>query len=109
MTDNEIKINLCNYDEDNPYNILDLFEDDDRPEPRNGCACDNCFYGRDKLAVQILETRRELAAERALADRLAGQLEDCLQSQEDIGWVMQALAAWREARATPAEKKSDFS
>ena len=51
----------------------------------------------------------QLAAERALADRLAGQLDDCLQSQEDIGWVMQALAAWREARAIPAEKKSDFS
>ena len=126
MTDNEIKSNLCHYDGNNPYSILDLFEDDDRPEPRNGCACDNCFYGRDKLAVQILEKRRErdearaesleqsrllgmsgereakllaqLAVERALADRLAGQLDDCLQSQEDIGWVMQALTAWKEAR-----------
>ena len=44
------------------------------------------------------EVREQLALERALADRLAGQLEDCLQSQEDIGWVMQALAAWKEAR-----------
>ena len=55
------------------------------------------------------EARAQLAAERALADRLANQLDDCLQSQEDIGWVMQALAAWKEARDTPAEKKSDFS
>lgn len=54
------------------------------------------------------EARAQLAAERALADRLAGQLDDCLQSQDDIGWVMQALAAWKEAR-TPTEKKSDFS
>ena len=44
------------------------------------------------------EAREQLALERALADRLAGQLDDCLQSQEDIGWVMQALAAWKEAR-----------
>lgn len=93
MTDNEIKSNLCHYDEDNPYNILDLFEDDDCPEPRNGCACDNCFYGRDKLAVQILEARRELAAERALADRLAMTLGTFCGGTSSTSYV-----AWKEAR-----------
>ena len=96
MTDNEIKINLCNYDEHNPYNILDLFEDDDRQQPRNGCVCDNCFYGRDKLAVQVLEARRELAVERALADRLAALIS---KPASEWGWEkVDALTAWKEAR-----------
>ena len=58
---------------------------------------------REKIAELLRchhdESSAQLAAERALADRLAGQLDDCLQSQEDIGWVMQALAAWKEARS----------
>jgi hypothetical protein len=24
------------------------------PEPRKDCHCDNCFYGKDKLTVEIL-------------------------------------------------------
>lgn len=59
MSYEEIKSNLCYYDRDNPNNNLDAYDEEDRPQPRNGCGCDNCFYGRDKLAMQILETQRE--------------------------------------------------
>ena len=47
---------------------------------------------RRNLAISLLDE------ECALADRLAKQLDDCLLSQEDIGAVMLALDAWKEAR-----------
>ena len=56
MSKEEIKSNLCYYDPENPNNNLDAYDEEDRPQSRNGCRCDNCFYGRDKLAMQILET-----------------------------------------------------
>ena len=53
----EISENLCYYDIRNP----DCFVEDDsedHKEPRNNnCACDNCFYGRDKLALEILRLK----------------------------------------------------
>ena len=59
MSDQEIKINLCYYDPENPNSNLDAYEDEDRPQPRNECGCDNCFYGRDKLAMQLIEAKCE--------------------------------------------------
>lgn len=53
---------------------------------------------RDEMALRWERTNDSLFEERALADRLAKQLDDCLLSQEDIGAIMLALAAWREAR-----------
>lgn len=114
MTDNEIKSQLCHYDENNPYNILSLFEGDDRPQPRNVCVCDNCFYERDKLAVQILETQRErdaareqLAAERlqikALHDRLDNALSDAKQADADS---IRALGERNEAREQLAAERA---
>ena len=44
---------LCEYDERNP-DFIPLEEWDDSREPRKNCFCDNCFYGRDKLALEIL-------------------------------------------------------
>jgi hypothetical protein len=38
----------------------DMYRDKDPgdiPEPRAGCCCDNCFYGRDALALEILRLR----------------------------------------------------
>lgn len=49
MTKQEIYENLCNYDKRNPYYDTDYIE-----TPRQNCYCDNCFYGRDKLAIEIL-------------------------------------------------------
>jgi hypothetical protein len=55
MTTEEIKGNLCYYDAENPNNNLDCYDDEEeRPKPRENCHCDNCFYGRDKLARYIL-------------------------------------------------------
>jgi hypothetical protein len=49
---------LCYGDERNPHNDIN---DEDPEEPRlEGCYCDNCFYGRDKFAVEILRLREEL-------------------------------------------------
>ena len=55
LTLEEIKGNLCYYDAENPNNNLDCYYDEEeRPKPRENCHCDNCFYGRDKLARYIL-------------------------------------------------------
>jgi dihydroorotate dehydrogenase len=58
LTLEEIKGNLCYYDAENPNNNLDCYDDEEeRPKPRENCHCDNCFYGRDKLARYILSNR----------------------------------------------------
>ncbi len=51
MTKEETFNNLCSYDERNPDYETEY--DSDR-EPRKDCFCDNCFNGRDELAVEIL-------------------------------------------------------
>lgn len=62
MTKNQILQNLCYYDEMNPDCVLDGEELKEYQEKINknkkaghtGCACDNCFYGRTRLAEEIL-------------------------------------------------------
>lgn len=57
MTLTEIYENLCYNDPRNPHYNLWLYDydlDEAMPEPRKNCSCDNCFYGRDKLAMEIL-------------------------------------------------------
>lgn len=52
---------LCNRDSRNPL-CLALHgwgESDDELPPRVNCFCDNCFYGRDKLALEILRLHGE--------------------------------------------------
>ena len=53
----EILSNLCYYDKRNPDNILD--DDNDiitlEERKKKGCFCDNCFYGRTKLAEELLK------------------------------------------------------
>jgi hypothetical protein len=71
MSDQEIKINLCYYDPENPNSNLDAYEDEDRPKPRNECCCDNCFYGRDKLAMQLIESKRERDEAREQAQQMS--------------------------------------
>ena len=55
MTSEEIRTRLCIYDPRNPSSA-DLYaeEGDEVQQPRNNCFCDNCFYGRDELAVDLL-------------------------------------------------------
>jgi hypothetical protein len=57
MTRDELNQNLCSYDKRNPNSIHHFggtgINDDAEPR-RDGCGCDNCFYGRDGLAVELL-------------------------------------------------------
>ncbi len=48
------KESLCWYDPRRPDHA-ELWQDQEVPEPRNNCHCDACYYGRDKLAVAMLE------------------------------------------------------
>jgi len=43
-----------NPDHDSVYGHLEL-EAHETPIPRKDCYCDNCFYGRDKLALEIIQ------------------------------------------------------
>ena len=46
---------LCQHDPRNPFH-----DADDDTAPRDGCACDNCFYGRDQMALEIIRLRETL-------------------------------------------------
>ncbi len=47
--------NLCTKDRRSPY-FEDIYGgEEEAPVPRKGCYCDNCFYGRDRLALVIIE------------------------------------------------------
>lgn len=62
MTAEEIYSNLCYYDLRNPSGIKEIVyiyirdeEDGDLGEhAKKDCACDNCYYGRTKLAEYII-------------------------------------------------------
>jgi hypothetical protein len=55
MNREEIYEHLCWHDPRNPHNVAPD-DEDDRIEPRrDDCRCDNCFYSRDKLAVELLK------------------------------------------------------
>ncbi len=55
----EIYTKLCWYDKRNPENLVL----DSGKKPRQDCYCDNCFTGRDKLAVELLRFKK-LAVDR---------------------------------------------
>lgn len=50
MDISEVSENLCSYDKRNHLGLHD--EEDEKPNP---CYCDNCFYGKDKLANELLK------------------------------------------------------
>lgn len=58
MDGKKVYENLCWYDRRNPYTTLE----NDEPERPKGakCSCDNCFYGRDVLALEIIRLRYAL-------------------------------------------------
>lgn len=70
---------LCWYDPRNPnynkYTPPDI-------KPRNNCFCDNCFMGRDKLALYIIKLQKELkeAIEREPDPDIRKYLNDLLSS-----------------------------
>lgn len=56
MDENAILENLCAYDKRNPMSII---YDDEDCSPQNPCYCDNCFYGRTELALEIIKLKQE--------------------------------------------------
>lgn len=59
MKDIDVKKNLCYYDRRNP-DCLFLHDGDDSEPDFDNCSCDNCFYGRHKLAAYILYLHHRL-------------------------------------------------
>jgi len=63
MTEQEIKEELCYYDLRNPdgvnfYGLLDaeeIKEEGYGNHKKEDCSCDNCFYGRTKMAEELLK------------------------------------------------------
>ena len=53
MTSEDVYNNLCYYDPRNPD--YDAFYSEDIEPRQDDCYCDNCFYGRDVLAMEILK------------------------------------------------------
>ena len=64
LTETEVLENLCMRDSRNPdhTDVYACYESDwgEIPAPRENCACDNCFYGRDRLALEILRLKEAL-------------------------------------------------
>ena len=54
---------LCSKDRRHPLwvDLYGYFDEEQIPipEPRVDCSCDNCFYGRDALAIEILRLKRK--------------------------------------------------
>ena len=61
MTYIEIAEYLCNSDPRNPmYEYLySGLDEEDKPKPSPDCYCDNCFYGKTKLANELLKYVKE--------------------------------------------------
>jgi hypothetical protein len=65
MTNEEILQSLCYYDSRNPDCTLDdeeievykakLLRDSKKLGYKKTCSCDNCFYGRTKLAEELIK------------------------------------------------------
>lgn len=67
--------NLCYHDINHPRweDLHGFDEPDEILEPRKDCYCDNCFYGRDKLALEILKLRDRSNGNRNLvSNRVCG-------------------------------------
>lgn len=58
LTIDELHSRLCSYDERNPLRA-DLVEPGEEAPAAGapGCACDNCFYGRHRMADELLRFR----------------------------------------------------
>ena len=50
----EVYTNLCAYDKRNPF-CTETCGCERSELTRENCMCDNCFYGRTKMAEQILD------------------------------------------------------
>ncbi len=69
----ELYKNLCRHDTRNPH--YDAEYDSDFVARSNDCHCDNCFYGRDKLAMSMID------AYNLLTNELSNTLNEYKQSE----------------------------
>lgn len=60
MDENETLSYICYYDKRNPEYCHEEYDDDNIEQKKDRCFCDNCFYGRHKLALEILRLQKEL-------------------------------------------------
>lgn len=60
MKTEDIYSNLCAYDPRNPNYYYDEEWDIGYKERPKNCSCDNCFYGRDRLANELLKYRKAI-------------------------------------------------
>jgi len=63
MTLEQLYKKLCVYDKRSPYCLTWSCYFGANQKPRDGCFCDNCFYGLDRLALEILRLK-ELVEEK---------------------------------------------
>ena len=57
MKQQEILRSLCFYDKRNPDSSLDDIEAHNKYLKKAYCTCDNCFYGKTKLAEELLRIK----------------------------------------------------
>lgn len=77
MSEKEIYDYLCYRDPRSPY-YRDLYSDaneEGAPPARIHCACDNCFYGRDKLGILILHLMNKTDSMRETIISLKSEVE----------------------------------
>lgn len=57
MTKKEISNYLCIYHPKHPeYKFTtELYEENEKPKPGGDCCCDNCYYGRYELALELFK------------------------------------------------------
>ena len=55
MKEEKVLINLCIYDKRNPNSNVEIFGEKSAFGP---CTCANCFYGRLKLANELIQIRK---------------------------------------------------
>ena len=66
MKMSEIAEKLCYYDTRNPDGVKSYMTEEEIKEEgytatsKQDCNCDNCFYGRTKLALYILKLKNDL-------------------------------------------------
>jgi hypothetical protein len=64
MTTTEILLNLCAYDDRNPGKTQDR-----KLNMKGPCYCDNCFYGRTRMAEEILKLQQTITEVSAIVIR----------------------------------------
>jgi hypothetical protein len=82
---------LCTKDPRSPF-YGDIYDaDDPAPTPRVNCSCDNCFYGRDTLAVYSLELQARIEALEKAAKHTIKKLRSHHLCRSGIGAIVAKL------------------